>query len=418
MLDNGDIQVLRALAARYAEYAALPVQQEKRRLWTALNTGRRTRPMILVDQLPWHELDTDGSLRCQVEDPYWQEVERRLRRRLYQWEHVPVDMVLDPYLPLYVPVQWTGWGIEIDEDLLETEAGNDVVSHHFNNQIETLEDLEKIHQPTIRRDHAAEALVRQQADLILEGILPYRMCGARGEGYGFRVGPWDWITEWMGVTDLYYDFVEEPELIHALMEKMTGCLVNLIDQYNREGLFDAVTNSVHCSMTYSDALPGPDCDTDHAQSKDAWGFGLAQLMTSVSPAMTEEFEVAYMQRVFPLMGAVYYGCCERLDDRLDVISKLPNIRKVSCSPWSDREHFAEALPDAYVMSNKPLPALLAEDRFSLDCARADVRRTIEAAHRHGRRLEIILKDVSTLRHEPQRLWDWARMAMEEAQRLD
>ena len=220
----------------------------------------------------------------------------------------------------------------------------------------------------------------------------------------------------MGVTDLYYDFMEEPELVHAIMEKMTGCIIDLIGQYNREGLFDAVTNTVHCSQTYSDDLPGPNCDPEHAQSKDAWGFGLAQLMTSVSPAMTEEFEVAYMQRVFPLMGAVYYGCCERLDDRMDVISKLPNIRKVSCSPWSNREHFAEVLPDAWVMSNKPLPALLAEDRFSLEQARADVRRTIEAARRYGRRLEIILKDVSTLRHDPSRLWDWARMAVEEAER--
>ena len=239
-----------------------------------------------------------------------------------------------------------------------------------------------------------------------------------GEGYpyGFRGGHWDFITMWMGVTDLYYDFIEEPDLVHAIMGRVTDGVVGLIDQYNAQGLFDVETNYIHCSQTYCSEVPREGCDHEHAQSQDAWAFGMAQLMTSVSPSITDEFEVAYMQKTFSKMGAVYYGCCERLDDRLDIVAKMPNIRKVSCSPWSNREHFAEVLPDAYVMSNKPTPALLAETTFSLDKARADIRRTIAAAKRYDRRLEMILKDVSTLRHDPRRLWDWAKMAVEEAER--
>ena len=123
-----------------------------------------------------------------------------------------------------------------------------------------------------------------------------------------------------------------------------------------------------------------------------------------------------MNRIFPLFGAVYYGCCERLDDRMDVIRKLKNVRKLSCSPWSDRDHFAEVMPDYCVMSAKPNPALLGGASFDEEAVRKDLRHTIEAARRNHRHLELLQKDITTVHYEPQRLWRWAEIAMEEVQR--
>ena len=40
----------------------------------------------------------------------------------------------------------------------------------------------------------------------------------------------------------------------------------------------------------------------------------------------------------------------------------------------------------------------------------DLEETREASQRHGCPLEFILKDISTVRHEPERLWEWARIA--------
>ena len=120
-----------------------------------------------------------------------------------------------------------------------------------------------------------------------------------------------------------------------------------------------------------------------------------------------------MKRVFPYFGAIYYGCCDRLDDRLDIIEQLPKVRKISCSPWSDRERFAANLPGRYVMSNKPTPAFLAYDQLDEQMVRDDLRRTMQAAGRHRVNLEFILKDISTVRHDPKRLWRWAELAMEE-----
>ena len=189
-----------------------------------------------------------------------------------------------------------------------------------------------------------------------------------------------------------------------------------IETMNRLGIYDNTTTLTHCSHTFLDNLPERGGDPESGTTSQGWCFGMAQLFSSVSPEITREFEVEYMNRLFPHFGAVYYGCCERLDDRLDVLEKLEKVRKISCSPWSDKEAFAEKLPARRIMSAKPNPAFLATESFAEDAMRAEFRRTIDAARRHGRNLEFILKDISTIRYDQARLWRWAEVAMEEVQR--
>ena len=121
-----------------------------------------------------------------------------------------------------------------------------------------------------------------------------------------------------------------------------------------------------------------------------------------------------MSRIFEQFGDVYYGCCERLDDRLDILEALPNVRKISCSPWSNPEHFASVLNKRYIMSNKPNPAFVGSG--DLDASKREMEDVIRAAKSHGTRLEMILKDNSTVHYHPERLWEFSRMAMELVQK--
>jgi len=41
----------------------------------------------------------------------------------------------------------------------------------------------------------------------------------------------------------------------------------------------------------------------------------------------------------------------------------------------------------------------------------DLEETREASQRHGCPLEFILKDISTVCYQPQRLWEWSEIAM-------
>ena len=76
---------------------------------------------------------------------------------------------------------------------------------------------------------------------------------------------------------------------------MTQIQIDMIHQMNNLHLFDIHSNLCHCSQIFLPDMPKED---DLALAGNAWAFGLAQLFTSVSPAITEEFEVAYMKRIF------------------------------------------------------------------------------------------------------------------------
>ena len=405
MLDQKEIEVLRELAKKYMSYATLDIQSEKRKLWYSLNRLNMQKPMVLIDQIPWNELArADLSLKCVIKNDYWRLIEDILRTSIYKWEHFPVDMVLPPYIRMPRPIINTGYGLEVEKEVLGKDE-NGVFAQKFTDVLSTEEDLARLHPADIYCDDKYQKELEELADIVFGGIAPVKF-----EGTCMHLGLWDFISQFKGVTDCYFDLIDRPEFMHAIMEKLTEYTIDSIGKLNKIGGFDGSSTICHCSHTFCDDLP---CDSEYNTSDKVWAFGLAQLFSSVSPDITEEFEVPYMKRIFRHFGAIYYGCCDRLDDRLDIIDKMPNIRKISCSPWSKREEFAANLPKKYIMSNKPSPAVLATSTFDEDAARADIRRTLEAAKTHNVQLEIILKDISTVKEDPSRIERWARIAMEE-----
>jgi hypothetical protein len=67
-----------------------------------------------------------------------------------------------------------------------------------------------------------------------------------------------------------------------------------------------------------------------------------------------------------------------------------------------------------VYSRKPNPAILAEDVWRPEQAQKDLVEFLDVTR--GFSIEIILKDISTLRYRPQRLWEWEKIAMETVER--
>lgn len=403
-----DKEVLRRLAAEYMEFALLPVQKEKVELWKALNRGKMVRPMITIDQLPWNELNVNDELTLQVSDPFWRAFEDNLRKQIYKWKHFPVDMVLDPFLTIPLSVTYSGYGLQAEVEKLNYDSTSEVNAQHFETLIKDMDDVEKIKDIVITHDEAASEHIMQEAKEIFDGVAPIRM----SHGFQFHLGVWDYLTTVMGIENIYIDLIERPEFLHAVMRRVTDATIAGIKSANELRLHDDIISTCHCSHIFTDDLL-PDCGAGKGSiSENCWAFGLAQLFTSVSPAVTEEFELPYISDMAKYFGAIYYGCCDRLDDRLDIIKKIPNVRKVSCSPWSDRENFAANIGSDLVMSNKPNPAFLATDTFDEDVIRQDIKRTCAAAKNNGVNLELIQKDVSTVRYDPQRLTRWAEIAME------
>jgi hypothetical protein len=128
--------------------------------------------------------------------------------------------------------------------------------------------------------------------------------------------------------------------------------------------------------------------------------------------MFKEYEVDYVSPLCERFGIVYYGCCDPLDKKMEQVRTIPNVRKVSMSPWVNQARGAEQIGRDYVFSRKPSPALLAYDTFDPEVIRQDLTATRQVCEQYHCPLELILKDISTVRYEPLRLAQWAKVAME------
>jgi hypothetical protein len=408
-VNSKDLAIVRELAARVAEIAALPVQEAKRKLWRKLNGLKPERPMVMIDQVCWNEMNINDELTLRCTDQDCRHYEWLLRSTLYQWKHFPADMVVDPFVLAIKAVQNTGFGISVQEQTAVTDPTSGIVGHKFINQIRTEDDLAKVRVPRVAHDAAETARRLAKAREMFDGLLDVRLSGP-----DLYISLWDPIATWMGVENALYAIVDQPDLMHKLLRRMTDGYMTMLDQMEQQGLLCQPQSWIHCTGAYTDELPAPGFNPDKPRTKDIWMFGLAQMLATVSPEMFREFEVEYTKPICERFGLVYYGCCDPLDRKMKEVRMIPNVRKVSMSPWVDQERGAAEIGRQFIFSRKPSPALLAGDSFDPDRVRQDLLATKDACKRHGCGLELILKDISTVRYQPQRLFDWAKVAMEVA----
>lgn len=409
MLNKKDLAILRELAARVAEIAALPVQEKKRALWSKLNACKPARPMVMIDQVCWNEMNLNGELTLQCVDAECRGYEKNLRRTLYQWKHFPVDMVVEPFVRVPKAICNTGFGIGVLEQVAMTDPSNAVVGHRYENQFPNEEDLEKIHVPQISHDSSETERRLAFARELFDGLLEVRPWGS--DPY---LSLWDPIATWMGVENALYALADKPDFIHRLLTRLTNGYLSMLDQLEKQGLLCEPQSLIHCTGAYTDDLPAPGYDPERPRTKDIWMFGLAQMFSTVSPDMFREFEVDYTSRICARFGLVYYGCCDPLDGKMAEVRMIPNVRKVSMSPWTNQDRGAAEIGCDFVYSRKPSPALVATDNFHPGQISADLAETRNICDKHGCPLEFILKDISTVRYEPERLSEWARIAMQVA----
>lgn len=410
MLNVEDVVVVRELAAEVARIAALPVQEEKRRLWRKLNALKPERPMVMIDPGCWHEMGADDELALRCDDKECREYEQRFRQQLYRWRHCPGDMVVESFVPVSRGGHYSGFGIKTQRKTLASDPANPVVSHAFENQFQNEDDLEKLQMPRIVHDPAETERRLAVAHELFDGLLDVRLAGS----VPFP-GLWDPISEWMGMENALYALMDKPDFMHRLLTRIMKGHMGVLKQMEEQGLLSEPQEQVPF-MWASGAYTNPAADyvPGKLRTKDLWTFGAAQPLATVSPTMFKEFEVDYITPFCARFGMVYYGCCEPLDGKMREVRMIPNVRKVSMSPWVDVERGAAAIGGDFVYSRKPNPAFLAFDRFNPEQIREDLLATRKACETHGCPLEFILKDVSTVRYEPERLAEWERIAMEVA----
>ncbi|MBD3320539.1 MAG: hypothetical protein GF350_05515 [Chitinivibrionales bacterium] len=410
-ITSKDRTILRTLAEKQAAIASLPVQKERAAHWSRLNGLKKGRPMVWINEIPWHEMDVNNELALQCEDEFCRTVEKKMRRTLYTWEHMPADMVVEPkfYSPLVISD--TGFGIQGDTAIAPSATIEGITSHEFHPQIKDESDIENIKFPRISLDREAsdrnyQALVECFGDI----------CAIEQVGiHHFWFAPWDELVTWWGVQEALTDLLMCPDLVHAAMDRLVTAHCERLRQWEELDVLSSIDGNYRVGsggLAYCDEIPGKEFDQDHVATADQWGCSAAQIFVSVSPEMHEEFALQYERRWLERFGLTYYGCCEPLHDKIHILKTIPNLRKISISPWADAEKAAERIGADYVISCKPNPAVFAEDAWNPVQAKKDLETVMEKLS--GCIVEVIMKDISTVRNEPQRLWEWAQIATDVA----
>lgn len=398
-----DREILRSLAFRWMEKATSPVMEKRKRLWTALKDLRAERPLVLFETWTLEDYVSESELEC--EDPTWRSVERHFRWVLRHVEEVGDDIVIEPVWRIGWSVHASGYGVEVrSHHATDVEGGR--IGYAFDHPIRTPADLDRLTRRTFRVDRERTRKWFEQLSDVFGDILPVVLHGTRG----LHAGLTQLCFKLIGNDNLLTWPFDEPEALHRVMAFLRDDFLAYFDFLERErllGLNNDATLVGSGSPGYTTALPAAGY-AGVARLCDLWVWMESQETTCISPAMFDEFFLPYMADVARRFGLVYYGCCEPVHDRWDLIRRaMPHVRACSVSPWCDQFAVAERFGREVVFSRKPKPWPLSGAVPDWDELKKDLHETLGAAR--DCHLEIIYRDVYRIHGDRRRLSQWTQM---------
>jgi hypothetical protein len=408
-LNQRDRLILRELAKQVADLAARPVEEEKRELWYRHNALEPTRPLVFCDpENGWNEILTPETLQC--EGGLARAWEWHLRREVFWGAQMRDDKVIEPVFNVGHVYTETDWGLR--ETRIGGEGGG---SWRWEAPLKTYDDMDKLRFPQITVDYEATQELLQLAQETFGDILQVRLKTVWWWSFGMT----QTLVYLRGLEQIMYDMVDCPDELHRLMAFLRDGHAARLDFLEKNGLLFLNNDGTYVGsggFGWTHELPQPDFN-GHVRPVDMWGFAESQETVGISASMFEEFIFPYQLSLLERFGLNCYGCCEPLDSRWHVVEKFPRLRRVSMSPWVNVEVMAERLGNRYIFSWKPHPGVLATDTFDEEFVRQTLRQGLRALKRNDCRVEIIMKDCHTIRHDPQRVIRWVQIAKEEAEAI-
>jgi len=396
--------ILRALAVRVAEIAALPTMEEKRVLWKRHNSLQPVRPLVLLfPEGAWGEMLPESVLQC--EDAEARGIEWGLRAKIYGFEHFQSDNVVENTIIVQKVIRNSGWGLDAQHHASTTARG----AWAFSPVIASAADLLKMRIPEISVDEQATAEQLAKMQELFGDILDVQLRGITHISFHLM----SQYTQLRGLEEVMVDMYEEPEMLHDAMAFLEAGHHAIVKQYQNLNLLSLNNDDTYHSsggVGYTDELPAADFNPACIRPCDMWSSAEAQEMAQVSPEQHAEFILPYEKRLLAPFGLNGYGCCEDLTRKLDDVFTIPNIRRISISPWSDVDLCAEKLKGDYIFSWKPHPAHLVGD-FDPAQITDYIAHTVAVARANSCVLEMILKDTHTCDFHPERFDIWSKIAM-------
>ncbi len=409
-LSAQDRQVLRDLAEQVVSIVETERQNDLKKEWLRHNRLKPGRPMVLAfPEGSWRELIPANVLK--TTSTIAQQWEYRLRQIIYTGDTIKDDQIFEPLFSINWVHEPINWGVS-ETKIQQGELG----AYTWESPIKSLEDIEKLRCPQLKVDRDETFRHQALASDIFGDLLPVKIRGR----FWWSLGMMTHAIMLRGLEQLMMDMYDNPDWLHQLMTILRDGTLSWLDELEQGGYL-ALNNRADYvgsgGFGYTDELPAEGFDATQVRLRDMWGFAEAQELVGVSPQMFVEFALNYQIPILERFGLNCYGCCEPVHDKMEAIKSIPNLRRVSISPWADVEKSADGLQDNYIFSYKPNPSVLAGSKVDQKAIKNGLVEFLERTR--GCVVEIIMKDTHTVNNEPKRISQWvelARQAIDEVYR--
>ena len=408
-IDRSDREILRAEARHQQELAHMERNEKLIQMWYDHNELQGERPMIHLEMETFSHEILPGRMHCRGE--FARTVEKQILDNYLNQELFDDDRVTPDYYPLEYDRWFTLFGIEVRVQHTDTLSGSESLGHHF---IPVLQDLEEDYHKLKKSDFGVDIVSTMKKKEVIEeaigDILPVKPITAC-----LYSVPTQMLVHIMNMQDMMLAMYDYPELFKEMMGRIAEDTIAWYRLMEEKQIFLPTTAGEPLgqgSWCYNRTLPS---DPDRPLvSTDLFGFMDSQETVGISPEMFEEFIFPCYQKIASQFGLLSYGCCEPVHPIWDrCLSRLPNLRKVSISPWCDEEYMGERLRGSRVIYHrKPSPNFIGVDRcLDEDAFRRHIRRSLLAAA--GCEMEITQRDVYTIHHDIEKARRYVQIIREE-----
>lgn len=414
MLSN-DKKRLRDLANDWIEIAHLPIMEERKQQWKNLHGLKCTRPMILVETGYIHDYIKKEELRCA--DPYCRNIERFMLENIIHAKEVGDDIVLEKYFRIGWHMDQPSFGI----DVKMKKSLENGLAYVFEHSIQNPDDMEKLIPRKFFVDKDKTMQQKQYLEDMFGDVLPIRL-----GNFDFfdEEGGYDWVGNFffgltwqlhrfIGLEQMMYWYYDYPDQMHQLMDYMVDDRMEMFKTLEREGcLVQNNDNQIAGPRFYGYCDELVEESSGPVKLNQLWAWCESQETSSVSVEMFKDFTLPYLANLAKEFKYIYYGCCEPVHDRLDVIEKeIKNIRAVSVSMWNDFDIVGDMIGQKYVYSRKPSPPPLSGPDVSWESALKDIQITKRSAK--NAHLEFLFRDLYDINGDRGRLSKWVNLVKQE-----
>lgn len=408
----GDRLVLQPLVDGLLALAALPVQEERRRLWAdhqALRPVPRIPVSVTWEGMPGPQWDAilGGELSCR--GALARTIERDLRRRLWAARFIPDDHIVWPSVTVpAVEASAHGWGVPLAWEGSRPGVDDPLEARRILPPFSERIDLAGVRFRDVEVDGPATRAREEEAADLAGGRLAVRV---RWPDLGHS--PFDIAARMCGIENLLVWCLEEPGAVAGLMTALTDGLLAHHARRAREGRINCfrageyveIALRVHCWR------PDPPIDAAASSLADEWAYVSAQTASGLGPDLYERLVQPSSERLAAPFArhTVYYHGCECLDAKAPIIAQLPNLRRFHVSPWSSVAAAVRTFGSSVVLEVHAHPG-----EVFFGSTRADMRRSLDrlVAEAEGARIDLNLSDIHSVNGRPDLLRVWAEEARE------